>query len=164
MCRFIFPLIIVGSSVLSHEQCNENRKQDIEYSPAEFGLDLIERGSLQSSNCSEHDTRVILNSKINNKICQSLSQKTNSNIRERAHLIEQYDTLTQNDTVRKQYSTLPYPAVSQEDLAQEKEHYKHHKRPVRAYGEIRSRPAAIPYALTLEAINHFLFNGKNLFR
>ena len=35
-----------------------------------------------------------------------------------------YDTLTQDDIVRTQYCSLPYPAVSNEEFVRERNHYE----------------------------------------
>ena len=68
--------------------------------------------------------------------------------------LENYDTLTQNDVVRTQYMKLPYPAVSQQQLSKEKAYYYTHRK--------------IPYTyipgLTFEALNHYLYKGRNTFR
>ena len=79
-------------------------------------------------------------------------------------LFRQYDTLTANDIVRNQYAELPYPAVSSEGLKSEKMYYDNKVWMVKAYGEMRSYPMRTNFGTTLEAINHFLFNGKNSFR
>ena len=76
----------------------------------------------------------------------------------------QYDTLTLNDIVRNQYAELPYPAVSPEALKAEKMYYDNKVWTVKAHGELRSYPMRISFGTTLEAINHFLFEGKNNFR
>ena len=77
--------------------------------------------------------------------------------------VEEYDTFTQSDIVRNQYSLLPYPAVSLEDLALEKAHYHNNILPL-AYGENRTTPYNIDFGMSLDAINHFLFKGKYNFR
>ena len=75
-----------------------------------------------------------------------------------------YDTLTLNDIVRNQYAELPYPAVSPEGLKAEKMYYDNKVWTVKAHGELRSYPMRISFGTTLEAVNHFLFEGKNNFR
>ena len=77
---------------------------------------------------------------------------------------ETFDTLTQNDVVRNQYSNLPYPAVTLEDLDVEKSYYDDMRWPLNAYGKLRNKPFRVTPGITLEAINHFLFNGRNDFR
>ena len=76
----------------------------------------------------------------------------------------QHDTLTRNDIVRNQYAELPYPAVSPEGLKAEKMYYDNKVWTVKAYGKLRSYPMRVSFGATLEAINHFLFEGKNNFR
>ena len=71
---------------------------------------------------------------------------------------EHYDTLTQSDIVRNQYMTLPYPAVSQGDLEREKMYYD------KIYNTgIRKIPYTISYGISFEALNHFLYKGRNTF-
>ena len=70
---------------------------------------------------------------------------------------ENYDTLTQSDIVRNQYMTLPYPAVSHQQLEQEKIYYD-------TEYKTRKRPYTNIYSFTFEALNHFLFKGRNTFR
>lgn len=65
------------------------------------------------------------------------------------------DTGSQNDIVREQYSSLPYPAVSEEDLFAEKNHYG---------GGLWNIPYKINRPIGLEQINHFLYNGGNAFK
>ena len=70
---------------------------------------------------------------------------------------ENYDTLTQSDIVRKQYMMLPYPAVSDQELANEKIYYDSKYR-------VRKIPYYIYYGTSFEALNHFLYKGRNNFR
>ena len=64
------------------------------------------------------------------------------------------DTTSQNDLVRKQYSSLPYPAVREADFFSEKEYYD---------SGLASRPYSINPPLILEQMNHFLYSGGNTF-
>ena len=72
------------------------------------------------------------------------------------------DTVSEDDVVRIQYSSLPYPAFSHRGLESEYMHYKSTTR-----GRTKTN-ATIPYDMvfgfTLERINHFLFKGRNDFR
>ena len=70
---------------------------------------------------------------------------------------ECYDTLTQSDIVRSQYTSLPYPLVTNQQLQDEKMYYEN------TY-KIQKIPYKINYGITLEAINHFLYKGRNSFR
>ena len=72
----------------------------------------------------------------------------------------------QKDAVVQQYSSLPYPAVTNEALAHEKKYYGQQstRTLVEAYGEMRKKPFRVNPGTTLESINHFLFKGKNHFR
>ena len=68
-----------------------------------------------------------------------------------------YDTLTKDDIVRSQYSLLPYPLVTKEMLAREKYYYEN-------LFEKTKRPYRNNVGIHLEALNHFLFKGRNNFR
>ena len=65
------------------------------------------------------------------------------------------DSIIQDDIVQNQYSSLPYPAVSLNDIQIEQTYY---------YGNKQNTPWKIYYAFTLENINHFLYRGSNTFR
>ena len=65
------------------------------------------------------------------------------------------DTTNQDDIVRRQYSSLPYPAVTEDNLFLEKNHYDRKLENIRPYG--------ISQQLALEKINHYLYNGDNDF-
>ena len=67
-----------------------------------------------------------------------------------AHL----DRRNQNDIVQNQYTLLPYPAVTLEDIEDMKQYYN---------GNRRHLPLTTHYVLTLERINHYLYAGKNNF-
>ena len=53
-----------------------------------------------------------------------------------------------NDIVQMQYSLLPYPPLSRNELLNEKEYYKAHVTPL-----------LFSYQLQLEYLNHYLFQG-----
>ena len=65
------------------------------------------------------------------------------------------DTLSTSDAVTRQYLSLPYPSVSEEHLQAEKNHY---------LGPDRNDPHTTYTSLSLEYLNHFLYEGKNDFR
>ena len=65
------------------------------------------------------------------------------------------DTLTQDDIVRNQYSSLPYPAVSKRELAAELQYYKNTQ---------NITPYNMIFAFTLESLNHYLYKGEKNFR
>ena len=65
------------------------------------------------------------------------------------------DTLSQTDAVTKQYLSLPYPSVSEEQLQAEQTHYM---------GPDRNMPHVTYTTLSLEYLNHFLYQGSNDFR
>ena len=64
------------------------------------------------------------------------------------------DTLSQTDAVTKQYLSLPYPSVSEEQLQEEQTHYM---------GPDRNMPHVTYTTLSLEYLNHFLYQGRNEF-
>ena len=70
----------------------------------------------------------------------------------RAH----HDTISNTDVVRRQYLSLPYPPVNEDTLEYERVHYMGY------YS--KQYPFNMYYSLTLENINHFLFEGKTDFR
>ena len=65
------------------------------------------------------------------------------------------DTLTQDDVVRKQYRSLPYPEISEDEIVKTYNHYK---------GELRHIPYMRIVAQELESLNHFLYKGKSNFK
>ena len=64
------------------------------------------------------------------------------------------DTLTQDDIVRSQYLTLPYPAVSYQELEEERQHY---------IGKKKDTPFKTHFTFSLDSLNHYLYNGENQF-
>ena len=103
-------------------------------------------------------------SKSKKHFCDLEAVQNDINNKNNIAAIETFDTLTQSDVVRKQYSTLPYPAVTPKDLNAEKTYYDDMRWPVNAYGKLRNKPYRVTPGVTLEAINHFLFSGRNDFR
>ena len=65
------------------------------------------------------------------------------------------DTLSTSDAVTKQYLSLPYPSVSEEQLQAEQNHYM---------GPDRNMPHVTYTTLSLEYLNHFLYQGRNDFK
>ena len=65
-----------------------------------------------------------------------------------------WDTLTSDDIVRKQYAKLPYPAVTQRDIQLLRAHYNSDRQHI---------PFAIAPTQALETINHYLYRGRNNF-
>ena len=103
-------------------------------------------------------------SEFKQHFCDLEADQNNVNAKNNLAAFETFDTLTQSDVVRNQYSNLPYPAVTIEDLNAEKSYYDDMRWPVNAYGKLRNKPFRVTPGVTLEAINHFLFNGRNNFR
>ena len=63
------------------------------------------------------------------------------------------DTENQNDRVRKQYESLPYPLVSEDYLKKEEEYYLSYKEPI-----------VLSPSMRLEKLNHYLYQGRETFR
>ena len=164
MYRFILSFTILVYSVSSSEIRNKTQKDEIGNSLANNCIDASSKCHLASTNFDKALNIGRLTSKIKNAFCQQPTSLENSNNREHPDEKEQYDTLTQSDIVRSQYSKLPYPAVKSHILAQEKAYYDYYGKRVMAFGENRTIPFSISFGITLEAINHFLYEGKNNFR
>lgn len=102
-----------------------------------------------SNRFQEEETfRIRLNYCIYNRdhnITQKFDSNTNSH----------FDTLTQDDIVKQQYALLPYPAVKPGEFERVRWHYKSDRKDV---------PIMIAPPVTLENINHFLYQGRNNFR
>ena len=89
--------------------------------------------------------------------CTRLYVHTNATDDHDLQYQENHDTLTQNDIVQTQYMRLPYPAVSHRKLEHEKKYYE-------LGDQMPKIPYRITYGMTFEALNHFLYNGRNNFR
>ena len=72
-----------------------------------------------------------------------------------ANTITYFDTLTKDDIVQQQYALLPYPAVKPGEFEKIRQHYNSDRKNI---------PMMIAPAVTLENINHFLFQGRQNFR
>ena len=66
------------------------------------------------------------------------------------------DTISENDPVTNQYLNLPYPTVTDEDIASEQAFYRSDR--------YNGNMFMIVESLTLEKMNHYLFNGSENFR
>ena len=164
MYRSIFSFIIVVYSVSSSEIRNKTKKDEIDNFLANNCIDASSKCHLALTSFDKALNSGRLTSKIKNAFCQKSTSLENSNNSEHPDEKEQYDTLTPSDIVRSQYSKLPYPAVKSHVLAQEKAYYNYYGKRVTAFGENRTIPFSISFGITLEAINHFLYEGKNHFR
>ena len=76
-------------------------------------------------------------------------------IRDDEHFPNINDVTNLSDSVNEQYMSLPYRPVSSQTLKDESAYYTLEK------GNI---PFQITPSLSLEALNHFLFKGRNKFR
>ena len=90
--------------------------------------------------------------KMNSRLCTFAFTLINKTQSDETRLS---DTLTQDDIVRNQYSSLPYPAVSKRELAVESQYYKNKQ---------NTTPYNMIFAFTLESLNHYLYKGQNKFR
>ena len=93
--------------------------------------------------------------KMNSSLCAFVSTIINIYQSDELQNSTFFDTLTQDDSVRKQYSSLPFPAVSKQELAAEREYYKNRQ---------NTRPYITFFAFTFESLNHYLYKGKSNFR
>lgn len=66
------------------------------------------------------------------------------------------DTISENDPVTNQYRNLPYPTVTDEDIAIEQAFYTSDR--------YNGNMLRFSEPLTLENINHYLFYGSENFR
>ena len=160
MNEFLFSVIFLNFYIMSQEITNINAQNLNNLSSFKYDLNINGNDFQEihvASNSSSNKRLKYMSCKVQIQIKKSIIRGHNENV-------EEYDTFTQSDIVRNQYSLLPYPAVSHEDLTQEKSHYHSNVLPIIAYGENRTTPFNIDFGMTLEAINHFLFKGKNKFR
>ena len=66
------------------------------------------------------------------------------------------DTISENDAVTNQYINLPYPTVTDEYIAAERDFYRS--------DWFNGRLKELFTSLTLETMNHILYNGSQNFR
>ena len=161
--------LILLSSVCSNSANVDNNSHAIEISSKSL-IELTEQNNtevliessnnqlLRNRNNKEHK------SEFKQNFCDLEAVQNDVDAKNNLVAFETFDTLTQSDVVRNQYSNLPYPAVTLEDLNAEKSYYDDMRWPVNAYGKLRNKPFRVTPGVTLEAINHFLFNGRNDFR
>ena len=84
--------------------------------------------------------------------CSELQNRNSEAYEEK--LFDNFDTLSQDDIVRKQYALLPYPAVSRQDIERLRRHYN---------GNNRHVPGVVAPHNELDVVNHFLYKGRNEF-
>ena len=73
---------------------------------------------------------------------------------EQLRSFNEYDVISDDDKVQNQYKMLPFPPVPEKRLLQEEQHYKTNSSSMFSY----------TFQLTLESLNHYLYQGKNHFR
>ena len=66
------------------------------------------------------------------------------------------DTISENDEVTNQYINLPYPTVTDKDIATERDFYRS--------DWFNGRLKTLSRSLTLETMNHILYSGSQNFR
>ena len=164
MNKFLFSFIFLNFYIVSQELTFMNSKKVNNLSSSKYDLNINGNDFQEVNLNSNISTSERLKLHVKYISCKVQIQINNSIIRGKNKEMEVYDTFTHSDIVRNQYLLLPYPAVSLEDLAHEKAHYHNNIIPLIAYGEKRTTPYNIDFGMTLEAINHFLFNGKYNFR
>ena len=92
---------------------------------------------------------------VDTRLCHFHSSLKNTKKADEEYFSRVSDTLSQDDIVRNQYSSLPYPAVSKRELAVESQYYKNKQ---------KTTPYNMIFAFTLESLNHYLYKGQNQFR
>ena len=161
--------VILLISVYSDSSYVDNNYHGIEISYNSI-FELIEQNDtdvlIESSNDKPigNKSSKVHKSEFKKHFCDIEVVQNDGNAKNNLAAFETFDTLTQNDVVRNQYSNLPYPAVTLEDLDVEKSYYDDMRWPLNAYGKLRNKPFRVTPGITLEAINHFLYNGRNDFR
>ena len=86
--------------------------------------------------------------------CMHLAKSSDSDAKKYRSEFASYDVISDDDVVRNQYKSLPYPYVSEEELLREEAYYQRKT----------SDPYVIMYSWNLENLNHYLFDGKNDFK
>lgn len=147
MYRVIFSLIFLIFSAFPLETQNQTQNREVEKSGANY-YTYSKTDDGTTRNCEKVRTSIRLTSKITSTYCKDPAPLSKANNREHPNNSEQYDTLTQSDIVRKQYSRLPYPAVSRDVLFRERWYYNNNVRSVMAYGENRTFPFQISFGIS----------------
>ena len=154
-------MFFILNFTLSYELSNEHQQQIIENSNLGYDLTLDIKDRFETASSKIYPR---LKPEIEKFRYQNQYSSKTTNFRKDTGYVEGYDTLSESDVVRIQYSKLPYPPVTDQSLAKEKMYYDDNINPIKAYGAMRNKPYFVSYGTTLEAINHFLFKGKNNFR
>ena len=161
MNAFIFSLIFfILNFALSHELTNNNQLLIIENSNLGYDLTSNINDRFETARTKMYFQ---LKSEIQKQHYPNPCHSKTTNNRKDTDSVEGYDTQSESDVVRIQYSKLPYPPVTDQSLAKEKMYYDDNINPIRAYGAMRNKPYFVSYGTTLEAVNHFLFKGKSNF-
>ena len=88
------------------------------------------------------------------EICKAMTSVRVIHVDHKQNDYEKYDGMSEDDIVRGQYKSLPYPPVPEEELKQEEKFYTENS--FRMYHKI--------HVLDLESVNHYLYRGQNDFR
>ena len=83
------------------------------------------------------------------------STKDNHMMENNTKYFENGDTITQNDAVRIQYGSLPYPPVTEKYMRDEEHHYNTAE---------RGAPFYTMPSIKLDNLNNFLYQGSQAFR
>ena len=143
----------LGSVYGNYNQfCFNNSEKDFNFTPYKIG---------SYSNIIFPRSRTIIDSTealtYNDGYCSKLYVYNHGTCDHHLDSPDDSDTLTQSDIVRNQYMTLPYPAVSHQQLEHEKIYYD-------SMYKTGERPFTTIQSFSFEALNHFLFKGRNNFR
>ena len=93
--------------------------------------------------------------KRGSRLCSFVVTQIDKKLVEKMNLFGASDTLTEDDIVRNQYLSFPYPAVSKQEIAKERQYYKNKQ---------NATPYNTKFALMLESLNHYLYKGEESFR
>ena len=116
-----------------------------------LNVNLIDKFGLSISN----NTKKLRFPKALRLNCDNKVTKTKCTVHTIRDSFENGDTLTQQDMVTRQYTSLPYPDISQKEIMATKYHYN---------SEFAYLPYMRPPSENLESLNHFLYEGGHNFK
>ena len=113
---------------------------------------LIHR-SHEADSSSDFTLRINSLKHLQSVKCNDLNTQESIEDTENESNFAQYDSISTDDIVRKQYKMLPYPPVPEEKLLKERQHYMK-----------KNYPFSIFYEMVLESLNYYLYKGNAKFR
>ena len=106
----------------------------------------------ETSNVTSHNRPYSADKMLGNR--EIICTKDNCIMETATEDFENGDTITQNDAVRIQYSSLPYPPVRKDKLKDEEHHYN---------TVARETPSYTMPSIKLDNVNNFLYHGGQTF-